>query len=504
MHLGCHGVLALCGAHDTRGDDVGIGVADFHHGILQIALIDRHLALHDDHRVRPRLLVQLELVNVPVLVAIVVGGEITGFTVQADEEIDFVVLRVDGRADVDRRGPLPLAVHLRIEDVLTAEAVVTVGGEIERLAVGVQERRPFVSVGVDGRPHVDGVVPGAVALAGGIPDVGTAVAARTVAGEEEHPAVGAERRLRLPRVTTVDLALQRFRLRPAIAVVFGEIEVVVGIRRVLQLHIVPLHEDQQVVGEVDGGTPLPFRVVERLGQRGAHTEIPAFFLTAAEKLALHLPALSERGIIRHVHAAGEVKVLSVRRKRAEILVRRGRDVRHRVRVERHGMVEDVVVETGFPQNHFRFVDILVRLCHLREKVGVFHDDRRELHRIGKILVEIGEFGGIEVMLRLVERADVVYPVEGGHRLGHIRLVLAFRDKVVVFQREVIPHRIVVVHFQTLGMVGQNLLVELVGFLPLAGFLQIPRLLIDLLDVLVHRLHTRVVVLREPRTGECHA
>ena len=140
MHFGSHGVLALRRADDARGDNIRIGVANLDHSILQVALVGGDLALHDDHRVRPRLLIQLKLVDVPILVAVIVGREIACLAVETDEEINLVVLCINGIADVNRLRPPLFGVKFGIEDILPTETIVTVGGKIERFAVGVEER----------------------------------------------------------------------------------------------------------------------------------------------------------------------------------------------------------------------------------------------------------------------------------------------------------------------------------------------------------------------------
>ena len=309
--------------------------------------------------------------------------------------------------------------------------------------------------------------------------------------------------MRLPAVVAVDLARQRHGCRPVETVVLGVVEVEVRVGGILQLHGVPLGEDQQVVGDGDGGAPLPFRPVERGGQRLTHAETTMFLGAAAEELAAHLAALSEGGVVGHHLTAGEVEELSVGRKRAEVLVGTGGDIRHRLRVEGHRMVEDVVVEERLPQDQLSLLD-LFGVFRVGEQVGIVHDDARELHRLRIVLVEIGDARGIEVAVRFEIGTHLEDAVERRQRFGHIGLVLPLGHELVILQGEIIPQRIVIVHVQIFGMFGQDFLVEFVGLLLLPRLVKIPRLFENLLAVLVHRLYARIILLRVARTGDAEA
>ena len=199
----------------------------------------------------------------------------------------------------------------------------------------------------------------------------------------------------------------------------------------------PLGENQQVVGKIDGGTPLPFRSVERKRQRFATIKPPVLPDTMAEKLLAHSPSLPKGRIVRHHLATGEVKELSVGRKRAKILIRLGGDVRHRMRVERHRMVEDVVIENGFPQNQLSFLD-LVGIFRIGEQIWIIHNDARELHRFRILLVEISDTSGIKIAIRFEIGAHLEDAVERRQRLRHIGLVTPFGHELVILQGEVIP------------------------------------------------------------------
>ena len=263
-----------------------------------------------------------------------------------------------------------------------------------------------------------------------------------------------------------------------------------------------LHKNQQVIGEVDGGAPLPVRLVERCRQHIAFSEIPSLFLAAAEKFFLHAVALPKRGIVRHVLAAGEVEVLAIGRKRAKILVRLGGDVRHRLRVERHWMVEDIVIETGFPKDQLRLLD-LVGVLRIGKQVGVVHNDARELHRLRILLVEVGDAGGVEVAVGSEIGAHLEDAVEGRQGLRHIGLVTPLGNKLVTLQRQIIPQSIVVIHVEIFRMVGKDLLIEFVCLLLLPRLVKIPRFLENLLAILVHSLLARIIILRVARAGDDH-
>ena len=99
----------------------------------------------------------------------------------------------------------------------------TVGREIQRLAVGMYERRLFVAGGIDFRTEVLGFCPVAFFVLGRIVDVGCwivgveADVAFAYAGEVEGFAVGRNRRLAFPGLNAVDVRTERLQFRPAVA-----------------------------------------------------------------------------------------------------------------------------------------------------------------------------------------------------------------------------------------------------------------------------------------------
>ena len=65
-----------------------------------------------------------------------------------------------------------------------------------------------------------------------------------------------------------------------------------------------------------------------------------------------------------------------------------------------------------------------------EKILVLHNLLRILLRLGILFIEVGKIRGVVVEMGLIVRANLVNPVEGSQRLGHVGLVLAFGDKVI--------------------------------------------------------------------------
>ena len=127
-----------------------------------------------------------------------VGGEVAAledvlfgaFGVEDDGEL--VVGGVDGDAEVLRGGPLAAWVEVGEEEVLSADAGVAVGGEVEE-GVVAEQGEDFFAWGVDDGGEVGGAaeVVGD-GLAGGAPEVIAAESAGEVGGEVEGEAVAAD------------------------------------------------------------------------------------------------------------------------------------------------------------------------------------------------------------------------------------------------------------------------------------------------------------------------
>ena len=114
-------------------------------------------------------------------------------TVGGDAEGELVVFGVDGQAEV---GGLGVAFGEVDEvDVVAAEALPSVGDEIEGVAVGVDEGELLVACGVDAGAEILGAAPVAVLQSVAAPDVGPPLSTLAVGGEVEPLTVGAHRGL---------------------------------------------------------------------------------------------------------------------------------------------------------------------------------------------------------------------------------------------------------------------------------------------------------------------
>ena len=114
--------------------------------------------------------VELEYVGAADAVGTVGGcGEVSLDAVGGDGEGDVVGFGVDGQAEVGGDGEVG-AVEVDEEEVVAAERLPAVGGEVEGVAVGMDEGAAFVAGGVDCGAEVDGGAPGAVGVATGAPD----------------------------------------------------------------------------------------------------------------------------------------------------------------------------------------------------------------------------------------------------------------------------------------------------------------------------------------------
>lgn len=99
--------------------------------------------------------------------------------------------------------------------------------EIQRFAIGAEERRCVVVRRVDGRAEVDRSAPLAIAVARGLPEVGFTVATRPLAREDQRASVAAERRLAVP-LRAVDHVAEVDRCRPFAALQLGDVQVAVA------------------------------------------------------------------------------------------------------------------------------------------------------------------------------------------------------------------------------------------------------------------------------------
>src|SRR6185312_14567608 len=140
---------------------------------------------------RPDVLPHFERIKIqPALAIGAVARIISRLAICRDHKATLVLDSIDGITQVFGLAPAAVRSFPAYEQVVAAITRMTIGGEIQTLIIGMNERRTLITCGIDHGTQIYGAAPPAIQQPVAHIDITAAIAVRLTAGKIQIPLVG--------------------------------------------------------------------------------------------------------------------------------------------------------------------------------------------------------------------------------------------------------------------------------------------------------------------------